>query len=435
MAQRKSIFSQGSKRLRPPAFLWDLRFPQLSSFSVFAFVILGVLFGFCFMLTYLSHYDLRQMFERGVELARHGHLVFHGNAASAGTGSVPGALSSLAIGLPLMVYWHPFSFLLFLQSLHVVGFLLFWKAAKRIFKQDHTFWMLLLMVWLSPWRTTEIYAWNPAYLFFATTLHFYTSERLSRHSCFWSSFFHVFSLWFASQFHNSALLLYFVSLGLWLRGAIHWNWWGVLSSVAVGLFSLFPYFLEILENPAMAPIVRGNDTFLFRGLIYVYPFVKGVIYWFRQSSAIFPNMIFQSTDFGWMGYAALFFSPFFLILKYAVGAITMFFSLRLNWDYYRQKRESWVDSYIGVAFLSLVAISALSPLDFNFWHLFVLFPITILPLLRRFDCLPARHLAPWFWCGLLYFALWTGFSAVESSRFRWDAKPVADFFKTYGSER
>jgi len=390
---------------------------------------MGAFYG----LTFKAHSDISQMFDRGMQFAVHNKIIFFGNASSGGMGKVPGGLSSVIVGWPLKVWQSPYSVLLSLSFIHLLS--LFWvgRALQKFFSPK-AMWIFLLLYWLSPWRVSEIYVWNPSYLFLASALHLYSASIMAEKKSFIASFAHVFSLWFAFQIHNSSIILLFLSLFLFFNKKIKIHWAGALLSGAIGVGTLVPYVVAVLQSPEHSPVIKDDRYFLFRGLLYVFPILKAIWYWVRFSTTVFPKHIFQHLEFSWVGNATveLLFSSFTAVLKYGLAVVTALVSFRLNYKYWKSNKSRWIDSYVVFGFWALLIAAALSPIDFIFWHLIILFPVSLVPILTYVENeMTSRQVQKVFVVGFFYFTFYNAISGLGSEKHSISENPQVEFDKVY----
>jgi hypothetical protein len=348
---------------------------------------IGSLQGLLYAYTMRATDDPMQLLRRGVKLATLGQWT-HFGAAVTGGGFVPGSLTTALIGLPLFVWDSPFAYEITLLFLQLVGLYFLWRSLKGTVPQVEC-WAFLAFFWLSPWRASFAILWNPGYLFFVSGLHLYTATRMAKNKSWTLSFWHGFSLMVALQLHASFALLVFVTAYLILRKLMKMDWWGFVSSLLLGLVSLIPYFYTLSTQPKIAPVLdpaRGRQFYYGRGFIEIAQLAKGIYYWPRYSSAIFPNYIFNWLHFDgiadpqWRSILA----NAFLVVRYGVGIPTLVLSFfAFFWmlrKVYRNRGARFVlpdflDNYTLAALLAIVAAAAASPAEFSSWHLLVFLPI------------------------------------------------------------
>lgn len=353
-------------------------------FLVALALVIGMVEGLCYAFTVIPGADQMQMLEKAVRLAVFGKWVHWGNVVTGG-GSNPGSLSTALVGLPLMIWDSPWSFEILISALHLLSLLLMYRALDKDFSERERV-AFLLLAWLTPWRTSNTFLWNPSYLFFPAGLHFYTAQRSSEQPRFWMSYFHVLAIGFALQMHQSFLILLISSFYLLVRRQVRVQWWGLLCGVATVTASMIPYFLALRVHKQLAPIVNGVDTQFYygRGLVEVYPLLKGLFYWPRFTSGLFPVDIFSLVDFNWIADLNLraLASGGFTGLKYSFGVLTLALSLAAMVWFFRKLYAapqfllpSFVDNFTVATLIAIFVSSAISPIVFSNWHLMLAMPI------------------------------------------------------------
>jgi hypothetical protein len=255
---------------------------------------------------------------------------------------------------------------------------------------------LSVLFWLNPWRASEVFLWNPGYIFFASIFHFWTAYHLSRRRSFIFSGLHALSLFVAFQIHASFVILVFISLILvWMR-ALKVNWLGTGVGILLGLTSLLPYFIAGLKDPSIFPQPgAGGKGFLFFGLVYVYPLLKGFWYWILFGSSIFQKHIFHQLEFSWIQPAGLRATIGYTWtgIAYLIGVAVVLLSFYVNYIFFKRYKgvfrfwrarfesgDNWVVFYTVAAFVAMITATAISPTLPIFWHLLFVWPFTLIPL-------------------------------------------------------
>ncbi len=369
-------------------------------------VVVGTIQGLFYAMTLKVTYDQVQMLSKGINLAHLGVWTHYGNLVSGG-GNVPGSLMTAIVGYPLMVWDNPLAPQILVGLFHLISLFLIDRALKDFFTFPQRI-VFICLFWLTPWRVSKAVLWNPSYLFFATALHLYTAVQLHKKPSFWMSFGHIIAIGFAFQLHASSILLVVISLYLFFRGFIQVNWHGVITAIFVIGMSLFPFFMESLNNQTVIPITDNQKAKYFygRGLLYVFPLLKGILYWPRYTSMFFPSYIFNYVDFSWISneYLKTPINWLFFSIRYFFGSVSMVISiwafiwlLRRIFSYKKRffRMESFIDNYILSALLVTVFISAITPITFTHWHLFLIFPVTYISftqfLFSRFKFISKKH--------------------------------------------
>ena len=345
--------------------------------------------------------DVFQLLQLGHSFVVKKVLIPFGSFSSSGvSGNVPGPLLSLFIGLPMKIWHSPWSALLFLALLHLAALMMMMHVMKNYISPTALL-ALTVLFWLNPWRASEVFLWNPGYIYFASVFHFWTAHHLADRSSFGFSMLHTISIFIALQIHASFVILVFATLLLLKMRAIQANWKGVACGVIVGLAFLAPYFLAGLQDPRIFPQPgSGGKGHLFFGLVRVYPLLKGFWYWILFGTPIFQKHIFHQLEYGWIQPAGLqlAFTYFWTVVKYGIGLAGVILSFYVNYRFFRANkpafrfwrsrfsgRESWVNYYIVAMFVAAMISVAISPTLPIYWHLLFVWPASLLPLVFFID--------------------------------------------------
>lgn len=339
--------------------------------------------------------DQLNLLARGWLLAAEGRFVPHGNPLSSG-GNAPGGITSLLVGLPLFL-WRDYrapAVLIFLC--HVAAFLVLDRSLRRVLGPVERAAFAVLF-WLNPWRAYfSGFVWNPNYLFLFGAVHLATVQAQRERARFWTSVVHGAGLMLALQIHPSALLLGVASLLLWLRGYFRPHWWGGIAGALLGAVPLLPWFLEASQNPAITDAEKG---FLGRGLVYVFPLLRGVLYWLRYPSLAVSGKTARFDFSAVLGEPDAWLGPGLQGIVNVVLPITLLVPLLANLWLWRKRRRQlrrlpagasgreWLRGYVAWCFVAALAVFALSPTTLMMWQGLVL--------------LHAAVLAPVLWLGVL----------------------------------
>ena len=380
-------------------------------------IVLGLLLALLYSSNQLLNGDQLQTLYRGYLAAHQGIWVNYGNAASV-VGNVPGSLSTLVVGIPLVVWDSPWSPMLVIIACNISALVLFDKVVKQVFDGPARllFWVLF---WLTPWFLYQHMLYNPAYLFFCSALHFYTAFHMRDRSSFWITFWHIVSIGLVVQLHYSWPLLVVISGYLFVRGIMKVHYWAVVIGIAVLVASLVPYLLEMLaaNSEATRPEDFSKNRYIGWGLVHVYPVLKAMIYWLRYSSFLFTEKLISGATFEWVTISdSLRFAMQYAYrgVLYGVGIFTFYFSFKANWYLFKQikgiwfggfisyltfrknrsesdvlsntqidriNNEQWLQLYIGACVVAIFISAALSPTIFGYWHLIMLYPFAALNML------------------------------------------------------
>ena len=362
-------------------------------------LVLGLFLSAWYQINQIVDGDQLQMIQRGYEAAYLGRWPATGNAASV-VGSVPGFLSTLVVAGPLMLWDSPYAPIVLLLLLRLVGFLLIDAVIRDIFPGAVAMRVVVvLLLWLNPWVQYDSLLYNPAYLIFCAGLHLYTAWRMRFDKRFVWTALHVLAIALAMQLHFSWPLLALISMYLWWRGLIRVQWWAVLMVVLFALLSLVPYLMALFSDPELAhnPDPKARERYIGWGAVHVYPVLKSVIYWLRYAAWAFPGKLVNDAGFDWLAHwqwlevTAVW---VWRMIQYGLAVVTMVVALAANVVALRTIRGCWrrrdgeVESsitwlllYAFGAFVAMLISAGLAPLVFNYWHLVLILPAALMPLL------------------------------------------------------
>ncbi len=342
--------------------------------------------------------DVIQILQKAHLLVTQDLLIPYGNVSSSGaSGNIPGAFLTLASGLPMKLWFSPWAALLFLGLLHGISFIFFAQVISKS-QITQSFFLATLFFWLNPWRMSEVFLWNPGYLFLASTLHMWSAYHLSKKPSFGFSILHGQSLFLGLQIHPSFLILFFMTMILLWMKALKPHWGGTLTGILIGLLTLTPYFLAGLKDPSIFPQPGGGngEGFLFFGLVAVYPLLKGFWYWILFGSSLFQTHVFHQLNFSWISQEILrtLTENLWLVVKYLMGASGVALSFYVNYQFYKKHKNKmnifrykmkdpseWMAVYAISAFIAALIATALSPTLPIYWHLLIIWPMSLIPLI------------------------------------------------------
>ncbi|WP_163130285.1 3-deoxy-D-manno-octulosonic acid transferase [Agarivorans sp. Alg241-V36] len=337
--------------------------------------------------------DQTQMLLKGYLGAYHGTWLSYGNAASV-VGNVPGSLSALLVGLPLLIWDSPWSPMLLLPIIRLMSFFLFDHVIKQCFSPVVRISFAVLYL-LSPWFLFDSLIYNPAYLCFFAGLHCWSAFKMRQSSSFIYGFLHVVAIGLAMQIHYSWPILAAMSAYLYYRGIIKINWWGIVAGGLAVLASLVPYLMEVFHNPAIQG--QDSDRYIGWGAVNVYPVLKAALYWLRYSSFLFTNRIIVDANFLWLTdieWLRTVVDYIWQAVLFTVGGITVICAWVVNkkaWKvikpHWRSRQalnltaSDWLMHYAFSAFLGIIVSAMLSPIIFSYWHLIIAFAFALFPVL------------------------------------------------------
>lgn len=359
--------------------------------------------------------DQLDLLARGWLLAARGTFVAYGNPLSTG-GVEPGGITSLLVGLPLLVWRdHRAPTVLILLS-HVAAFLLLDSTLRRVLA-PHERLLFAVLYWLNPWRLHySSFLWNPNYLFLPGAVHLWSCLGQRARPRFWLSFWHAAILVLAFQIHASFLLLVLPSLLLWWRGFFKAHWTGgALGALLAGL-PLVPWLLALRTEPTL--VTAAGKGFLGRGLLYVYPLLRGLLYWLRYSSLSVPDNL-SELDFGpllggsdhglgrGLSLALRLLLPLTVLPVLLANRRLLRRGLR-QLRHWRRRRwfpaaaaaaaaasdRVWLHGYVTWCLMGAVVVFCLAPTTIMSWQVVLLFHAAVLPLVLWAGALWRTRRAP-----------------------------------------
>ncbi len=411
----------------------------------------GVLISLLFFQQQLLTGDQTQMLYKGYLGAYEGVWLSYGNAASA-VGNVPGSLSAWLIGGPLLLWDSPYAPMLLLLAMRLVGFLLFDAVIRQVFddrvlngnvlNSNVVRLLFLVLCWLNPWFQYESLLYNPSYLFLFSAMHCWSAWHMRERASFWHMIVHLLAIGMAMQLHYSWPLLAVMSTYLFWRRILKVSWSGVVVAALLIGASLIPYAMEVMSNSHITQNVdpEARQRYIGWGLVHVYPVLKSVIYWLRYGSWLFASKLVNDTQFIWLaGHEYLQLAAVWLwrVVIYGVGAATVLLAAKANWQLWRELKphllrsdraevngESWLGLYALAAVLAVLVSAALSPIIFNYWHLMLIFPYALFPMLLLLVRWSRRY-PQWVGKGLLAATLFCTavnlIAACDSTKFSYQA--------------
>lgn len=384
--------------------------------------------------------DQTQMLYKGYLGAYEGVWLSYGNAASA-VGNVPGSLSAWLIGGPLLLWDSPYAPMVLLLAMRLVGFLLFDAVVRQVF-DDRVRLLFLVLCWLNPWFQYESLLYNPSYLFLFSAMHCWSAWHMRERASFWHMIVHLLAIGMAMQLHYSWPLLAVMSTYLFWRRILKVSWSGVVVATLLIGASLIPYSMEVMSNSHITQNVdpEARQRYIGWGLVHVYPVLKSVLYWLRYGSWLFASKLVNDTQFIWLaGHEYLQMAAVWLwrVVIYGVGSATVLLAAKANWQLWRELKprllrsdrapvdgESWLGLYALAAVLAVLVSAALSPIIFNYWHLMLIFPYSLFPILLLLVRWSRRY-PQWVGKGLLAATLFCTavnlIAACDSTKFSYQA--------------
>ena len=410
------------------------------TFIQISLLVLGLLLAWFYAEHQILTGDQTQMLYKGYMGAYKQTWINYGNAASA-VGNVPGSMISYVVALPVMIYDSPMAPMVFLFFLHLLSYFLLDAVIKDIYKADVRL-IFLVLYWLNPWFVFENILYNPSYLFFFSALHIWSAYKQKDKSSFLYSTLHVLAIGLALQFHYSWIILSLISLYLLYRNMVKVNWWGVAFAALLIGISLIPYMQAVMQNSAITHHADDTGRYIGWGGVHVYPVLKSFIYWLRYGSFFFPNKLIASAHFDWLGASHIVQMIFVYAYKavlFSVGAFTVYISYKANRYFYDlvkgklftrneavKTKEEWLLLYVFGALIGVFISSILSPIIFSYWHLIIVFPFAIIPVVVYLKDKGQKYMPKALIAIVIYFIFINIMGAVDSRKYSISTDYVKD---------
>ncbi len=311
----------------------------------------------------------------------HGVILPYGMPTSAG-GFSPGGLITLVSGIPLMIWWDFRAVALSMVVMNMAAFL-FLERSIRPALGSRGRWLLLLLLWLGPWRMAfSSFIWPASYALPMGLFHLGTAVHMRQKPVVWATFAHVLMIGFFAQLHSSAALLALLSIALFATRLIKVHWGAFAAATAGTLLSLMPWIRAVTADPSLAPAGVG---FPFRGLALFYPVLRGLGYTLRMASLSLPSRLttFDFTPAFGVGADAILVPPMTLLAGVAhlsalvpIWAVARLFRKAHRRHPWSQNAEGplrgWLKGYLAVACCTAVLSFAASPTTIMYWQTQVL---------------------------------------------------------------
>jgi hypothetical protein len=372
-----------------------------SDWRLTALFAVGLLISVVMLLRSQVGGDQLNLLARGWLLAERGVWIQYGNPTSAG-GKEPGGLTSVLVGLPLLAWRDYRAPVVLILLFHVAAYALLDGIVREVGGRRLRL-IFCAVYWLSPWRLYYSgHLLNPNYLLLFGAVHLWTAFRLRRPASFGLSCLHSSAIGFACQLHPSAIVLAFASALLLWRRRMAADWLGLCSGIGLVALSLIPYVLTVWRDPTLLP---GQHGFPGRGLLLVYPLLKGLGMWFRFSSLALTQKI-TGLDFApalgaWGAWVV---ELVLALLRVVAAPLTLIAAVLANrWMAMRVRRRrgrawltpgAWLQGYAAYMFVAAAITYSLSPTTVMPWQCLPVLHAAVLPLALWAAALARTHLAP-----------------------------------------
>lgn len=418
------------------------RVPGRVDWRLAALFVVGLLISLLMLTRSQVGGDQFNLLARGWLLAEHGVWIQYGNPTSAG-GKEPGGLTSVVVGLPLLIWRDYRSPVVLILLFHVVAYALLDRVVRDVGGARLRL-IFCAVYWLSPWRLYfSGHLLNPNYLVLFGAVHLWSAYRLRRPASFWMSCLHSSAIGFACQLHPSAIVLVVASALLLWRRRIVPNWPGLFCGVGLVALSLIPYALAAWREPGLLP---GQQGFPGRGLLLVFPLIKGLGMWFRFASLALSqkitNLDFSPALGAWVAWTV---ELALTLARYVAAPLTLVAAALANRRLAIAVRRrggrmwatphAWLQGYVAYMFIAAAITYSLSPTTVMSWQCLPVLHAAVLPLALWAAALSRTRVAPLvirvgvWWTALgLVFAVVSAFgSPVYRSAGRWlVAIPLAE---------
>ncbi len=178
--------------------------------------------------------------------------------------------------------------------------------------------------------------------------------------------------WASEQIHNSIMIYAPITLYFWYKREIRVSFRATVLSVFILLIFIAPTIYSLKAHPEILDYNKSGDAFLFKNLTTVAEAIKGMTYWLRCPSLYFGSTTFQLPKIEWAD--RTFLDQIWCSIKWTLVGLSVFFVLFANIKFIKNFEKGFVKTFCKVSFFSLTFISALSPVPFNFWHLYLIYP-------------------------------------------------------------
>lgn len=307
-----------------------------------------------------------------------------------GGGSIPGCFLQMVVGLPLMLWQDTRAPSLVVEMSHMVaGIILAILVTKALGARVAT--LYLLIFWLSPQRLFHSgFICDPALMLLPAAVHLWICWTLRAHPFAPASLALGMLLLLTPQMHASSMILLVLTALLIGKKLIAVSWRWALSGGLIGAITLLPTIKGYVDGTSASSL--ATKGFIGRGLLFVYPFLRGVLFWFRLGSLDFGRMGKNDSVFclnpaisGSPGNDILCAS---LHVLSALSVASVALVIIASWWYFRggctdprtgEGDAAWVRLYVLNCFYAVCISAALSPVTIQTWHVLIAMPAACIP--------------------------------------------------------
>lgn len=303
-------------------------------------------------------------------------------------GKAPGGALALLAGVPLLLWADYRAVALFVVVAHLAAFLVLDQLLRRSLGERERR-LFAIAYWFLPWRLLySAFVWNVNLLPVFGAIHLATGFAMRKRASLWATLTHVLALGACLQVHASAVMLVLLSATLLVTRTIRVHWGGAVVGATLVGASLIPWIEEVVANPQLLPAGKG---FPFRGLLLVFPLLRGLWLWVRFPSLMITTRM-QNYDFATLAgnQADALLAPLATALVWLVGAASLILPiLALGWLLRRIGRfrlqppaapatRQWLFRYVQLTFVAAALAFAASPTTPMIWQGFALLPAAAL---------------------------------------------------------
>ncbi len=346
--------------------------------------------------------DQQAMLHLGWQLAI-GDWLPYGMPTSAG-GRSPGGGMGLLVGAPLSLWADYRAPAIVTILLHSGAFFLLVRTVEPALTRAGR-WLLLPFVWLNPWRVYfSAHLWNANFMFPIGVIHFVTAWSMRSRPVAWATFVHVVIVGLAAQVHSSFAILAILTVILAATRMIRIHWAAFALGVAVSLLALLPWALAVAQDSDLLPAGRG---FPFRGILFVFPVLRGLLAWCRYGSLSMPGRLvdfdFEDPFGAWGGAVVGPVAWAFALLAHATFVVPLWANMLFVRRIHRrrpwrlpptERRREWIWRFVVATLGAAVFAFSISPTTVMFWQGFVILQAPLLVVVFFLeDLLRTRHRA------------------------------------------
>jgi len=320
-------------------------------------------------------------------LIEEGEWLPHGVPTSAG-GKTPGGMIAIVTAVPLLLWMDYRAVAVSIVLLNLGAFLLLERAIRPALGSAGR-WLLLLMLWLSPWRMAYAsHIWAPNYALPIGMMHLATASAMRTRRSFWATLAHVLLIGLGVQIHLGLALLAVLSLLLVIGRVIKMHWGGFTVGIAVVAASLVSWLEAAVADPTILP---GGWGFPFRGLVLVAPMLRGFLYVLRTGSLSLPGRLLHfdfTAAFGadvdqWLAPVATVVSlaahATVLVACWALWRLVRWGRRVRPWrDRAPGRLRPWLRSYLLLGWTASIITFAVSPTTLMHWQTLAVLHVAVL---------------------------------------------------------